>query len=136
MSLNNLNTTLRDQLEQTTQANQKLQQEIQKANIEWMKLREHFEKKEREWRYEENSLNDYFSYEHSKLVGLWRQLVSFRREFSEMKSLTERDLGKIKMDLMKNTKDMQSSCLNLASQSKLNDSQTQVILALKNYIFL
>jgi predicted RNase H-like nuclease (RuvC/YqgF family) len=126
-----LNATLRDQLEQTTQANQNLQQEIQKANIEWMKLREQFEQKEREWRSEENSLNDYFSYEHGKLVGLWRQVVSFRREFSEMKSLTERDLGKIKIDLVQNTRNMQSNCLNLTSQTKFNDSQAQVILILK-----
>lgn len=46
--------TLRDQLDQATIANQKLSQEIQKVNIEWARLREQLESRERAWRDEEN----------------------------------------------------------------------------------
>lgn len=46
--------TLREQLDQATIANQKLSQEIQKVNLEWVRLREQLENREREWREEEN----------------------------------------------------------------------------------
>ena len=46
--------TLREQLDQATIANQKLSQEIQKVNVEWVRLREQLENREREWREEES----------------------------------------------------------------------------------
>jgi hypothetical protein len=52
--LNHINLTLREQLDQATIANQKLSQEIQKVNHEWIRLREQLETREREWREEEN----------------------------------------------------------------------------------
>jgi rootletin len=52
--LNHINLTLREQLDQATIANQKLSQEIQKVNHEWIRLREQLENREREWRDEEN----------------------------------------------------------------------------------
>ena len=85
LNLNHINLTLREQLDQATIANQKLSQEIQKVNHEWIRLREQLETREREWREEENSFNDYFGQEHAKLLNLWRTVVSFRRSFSEMK---------------------------------------------------
>ena len=54
MNLNHINLTLREQLDQATIANQKLSQEIQKVNHEWIRLREQLETREREWRDEEN----------------------------------------------------------------------------------
>ncbi len=45
---------MREQLDQATIANQKLSQEIQKVNHEWIRLREQLEQREREWREEEN----------------------------------------------------------------------------------
>lgn len=52
--MNHINLTLREQLDQATIANQKLSQEIQKVNHEWIRLREQLETREREWREEEN----------------------------------------------------------------------------------
>lgn len=60
LNLNHINLTLREQLDQATIANQKLSQEIQKVNHEWIRLREQLENREREWREEENV--SYFSY--------------------------------------------------------------------------
>lgn len=54
LNLNHINMTLREQLDQATIANQKLSQEIQKVNHEWIRLREQLENREREWREEEN----------------------------------------------------------------------------------
>lgn len=55
--MNHINLTLREQLDQATIANQKLSQEIQKVNHEWIRLREQLETREREWREEENVTN-------------------------------------------------------------------------------
>ena len=124
--MNHINLTLREQLDQATIANQKLSQEIQKVNHEWIRLREQLETREREWREEENSFNDYFGQEHAKLLNLWRTVVSFRRSFSEMKSSTERDLLRLKSDLSQATRTMQSACFNLNANIKTTESQGQV----------
>jgi rootletin len=150
LNLNHINNTLREQLDQATLANQKLSQEIQKVNHEWIRLREQLENREREWREEENvkeikmmiflghdrifksflfilkSFNDFFSQEHGKLLGLWRTVVSFRRSFGEMKSSTERDLNRLRTDLTQSTRTMQTACLNLNANIKSNESQGQV----------
>lgn len=60
LNLNHINLTLREQLDQATIANQKLSQEIQKVNHEWIRLREQFEQREREWREEENVISNVF----------------------------------------------------------------------------
>lgn len=54
LNINHINLTLREQLDQATNANQKLSQEIQKVNYEWVRLRDQLENREREWREEEN----------------------------------------------------------------------------------
>ena len=64
MNLNHINNTLREQLDAATIANQKLSQEIQKVNHEWIRLREQLENREREWREEENVNNIFFFYFH------------------------------------------------------------------------
>ena len=53
--------TLREQLDQATVANQKLSQELQKVNGEWVRLKEQFECREREWREEENVMMEIFA---------------------------------------------------------------------------
>ena len=126
LNLNHINLTLREQLDQATIANQKLSQEIQKVNHEWIRLREQLENREREWRDEENSFNDYFGQEHAKLLNLWRTVVSFRRSFGEMKSSTERDLHRLKSELNGSTRAMQGACFNLSANIKTNESQNQV----------
>lgn len=118
--------SLREQLDQATLANQKLSQEIQKVNLEWVRLREQLENREREWREEECSFNDYFGQEHAKMLGLWRNVVSFRRSFGEMKSSTERDLHRLKSDLTNATRSMQNACFNLNANVKTTESQGQV----------
>jgi len=62
LNLNHINLTLREQLDQATIANQKLSQEIQKVNHEWIRLREQLETREREWREEENVCEQYIEF--------------------------------------------------------------------------
>ncbi|XP_026550222.1 rootletin-like, partial [Notechis scutatus] len=88
-SLAQVNAMLREQLEQANVANQALSEDIRKLTMDWTKAREELQQREAEWRREEESFNDYFSSEHSRLLTLWRQAVSLRRHFSETKSMTE-----------------------------------------------
>jgi hypothetical protein len=53
-NVNHINVTLKEQLDQATLANQKLSQDVQKMHHEWVRLREQLEKREKEWRNEEN----------------------------------------------------------------------------------
>lgn len=45
------------------------------------------------------AFNDYYTSEHSRLLTLWREVVSVKRHFSELQSSTERDLYRVKNDL-------------------------------------
>ena len=126
LSLNHLNMTLREQLDQATSANQRLTQELQKVNGEWLRLKEQFEAREREWREEENSFNDYFGQEHAKLLTLWRTVVSFRRNCGDLKSTTEKDLNRLKLDLNQASRNMQTACYNFNASLRSSESQGQV----------
>lgn len=41
----------------------------------------------------------YFGDEHSRLLALWRSVVSIRRGFTELKSATQRDLTNAMTDV-------------------------------------
>lgn len=72
------------------------------------------------------SFNEYFSNEHSRLLHLWRAVVAFRRQFSEMKSATERDLSHVRADVTRASRSMHSACLNLSANVRNQDTQSQV----------
>lgn len=116
-SLSAVNAMLREQLEQAGLANEALSQDIRRLTADWTKAREELEQKESDWRREEEvgerlqnrriferqekcennfpvfwfqSFHSYFSSEHSRLLMLWRQVVGFRRNVCELKTVTER----------------------------------------------
>lgn len=76
--------------------------------------------------YQEQSFNEYFSAEHSRLLSLWRAVVSFRRQFSEMKSATERDLSHVRADLSRVHRSMHSACLNLNANQRSAEAKSSV----------
>ncbi|XP_052754507.1 rootletin [Galleria mellonella] len=93
------NNLLRDQLEESHQLNEALTGDLQKLTNDWEALRDEMAIKEDEWKDEEQAFNDYYSSEHSRLLSLWREVVSVKRYFSELQSSTERDLYCVKNDL-------------------------------------
>ncbi|GFO19785.1 rootletin [Plakobranchus ocellatus] len=119
---------LRDQLDQATTTNQQLTADIHRLTQDWQAAREVLEAREADWREEEKSFNEYCNSEHSRLLSLWRAVVSFRRQFSEMKVATERDLAGVKVEVQKASRSMHSACLNLGAQVRSDDSQTQIAL--------
>uniref|UniRef100_A0A8C2U5N0 Rootletin-like coiled-coil domain-containing protein n=1 Tax=Coturnix japonica TaxID=93934 RepID=A0A8C2U5N0_COTJA len=92
-SLVQVNSMLREQLEQANVANAALSEDIRKLTADWARARGELEQREAQWRREEESFNTYFSNEHGRLLTLWRQAVAFRRHFSQLRAATERSVG-------------------------------------------
>lgn len=73
--------------------------------------------KEDEWKDEEQAFNDYYSTEHSRLLNLWRDIVSVKRLFIDVQSTTERDLSKLKSEVSEFGKDMVTACFQMSKKS-------------------
>lgn len=105
-----LNSTLREQLEESHSTNEALTADLQKLTNDWETLREEMLMKEDEWKDEEQAFNDYYSTEHNRLLNLWRDVVSVKRLFMDVQSSTERDLNKIKAEVNGMGKEMILAC--------------------------
>lgn len=105
-----VNTLLKEQLDESHQTNEALTSDLQKLTNDWEQLREEMIIKEDEWKDEEQAFNDYYSNEHSRLLGLWRNVVSVKRMFSDVQSSNERDINKLKSELTNITRDMSNAC--------------------------
>ncbi|XP_015432669.1 PREDICTED: LOW QUALITY PROTEIN: rootletin [Dufourea novaeangliae] len=114
-----LNTTLKDQLEESHQTNEALTNDLQKLSNDWDILREELAIKEEEWREEEQAFNEYYTSEHNRLLNLWRDVVSVKRLFAEIKSNTERDLTKMKNSINFTFNDVSSACSNTGFAMKM-----------------
>ncbi|XP_060802374.1 rootletin [Amyelois transitella] len=90
------NNLLRDQLEESHQLNEALTGDLQKLTNDWEALRDEMTIKEDEWKDEEQAFNDYYSSEHNRLLSLWREVVSVKRQYAELQSSTERDLYRVR----------------------------------------
>ncbi|KAJ8974640.1 hypothetical protein NQ317_019874, partial [Molorchus minor] len=108
--LTQLNTSLREQLEESHNTNEALTVDLQKLTNDFEALREEIIIKEDEWKDEEQAFNDYYSTEHNRLLNLWRDVVSVKRLFMEVQSNTERDLAKVKSEVTTVGKDMLLAC--------------------------
>lgn len=111
-----VNSILKEQLEESHQTNEALTADLQKLTNDWEQLREEMIVKEDEWKDEEQAFNDYYSNEHSRLLGLWRNVVSVKRAFSDVQSTNERDLLKLRSELTNITRDMSSACTRMEDQ--------------------
>jgi rootletin len=127
-SLIHVNAMLREQLDQATAANQALTADIAKLTGDWQQTREELEAKEAEWQKEEESFNNFFSQEHSRLLSLWREVVSFRRQFGDMKAANETDLGKVRAEVTKAARTMHSAMQALSSTLRMSDMEKSVAL--------
>ncbi|XP_069775013.1 rootletin-like isoform X7 [Narcine bancroftii] len=127
-SLAQVNSMLREQLDQANCANVTLSEDIRKLTSDWAKAREELEQKELDWRHEEETFNLYFSNEHTRLLTLWRQVVGFKRHFCQIKSASERDLSELRNDLAKSWRTIHASCLNLSGHLCLSESSSAAAL--------
>lgn len=115
-----LNTALKDQLEESHQTNEAVTNDLQKLSNDWDVLRDELAIKEEEWRDEEQAFNEYYTSEHNRLLNLWRDVVSVKRLFAEIKSTTERDLLKMKNNINSTFNDVSSACSNTGFAMKMH----------------
>ncbi|XP_065332594.1 rootletin [Cloeon dipterum] len=122
------NMRLREQLEESYLSNDTLSSDLQKLTTDWEHLRDELIIKEDEWKEEEQTFNEYYSAEHNRLLNLWRDVMSMKRAFVEVRSTTEQDLTKLRAELTNSTHEMSSACQNLANyydRSSRSDESTQ-----------
>lgn len=105
-----VNSSLREQLEESHSTNEALTADLQKLTNDWEALREEMIIKEDEWKDEEQAFNDYYSTEHNRLLNLWKDVVSVKRLFMDVQSNTERDLNKIRSEVSGIGKEMVMAC--------------------------
>ncbi|XP_053849124.1 centrosome-associated protein CEP250 [Vidua macroura] len=121
-NLAEVNTLLREHLDKASEVNSALKEDIGKLTVDWMRAREELELKESEWRSERELYDSYLRGEHNRLLSLWRQVVTFRRHFLEMKTATDRDLSELKAEQMRLSGSIIVSCSRLNSCVQLRES--------------
>jgi len=62
------------------------------------------------------SFNDYFNTNHGRLLSLWRTAVTFRRQFSELKATTDRELATLRADVTQLSHAVNSAFHQLTAQ--------------------
>ncbi|XP_033375068.1 centrosome-associated protein CEP250 [Parus major] len=121
-NLAEVNTLLREHLDKANEVNSALREDVGKLTADWMRAREELELKESEWRSERELYDNHLRGEHNRLLSLWRQVVTFRRHFLEMKTATDRDLSELKAEQMRLSGSILVSCSRLNSCVQLRES--------------
>ncbi|CAF4135726.1 unnamed protein product, partial [Rotaria sp. Silwood2] len=120
-----LNTMLREQLDQAHLTNQQLSEELRRTTTELQKLREDFTQKAHDWKQEERVFNQFCNKEHNHMYELWRDIVTFRKQFIELKGTTERDLMRVRNDLAQTGRSLTSACFGFLTVAKTAETQGQ-----------
>ncbi|KAM9650022.1 uncharacterized protein ACIBXB_011999 [Morphnus guianensis] len=112
-NLAEVNALLQEHLDEANEVNSALKEDVGKLTADWMRAREELELKESEWRSERELYDSYLRGERSRLLGLWRQVVTFRCHFLEMKTATDRDLSELKAEQMRLSGSILVNCSHL-----------------------
>ncbi|CAF4826729.1 unnamed protein product [Rotaria sp. Silwood1] len=126
-NLAQLNTILREQLDQAHLTNQQLNEDLRRTTSELQKLREDFTQKTRDWKQEERVFNQFYNKEQNLMYELWRDIVSFRKQFIELKGTTERDLTRVRNDLAQTGRSLTSACFGFLTVAKTAETQGQAV---------
>lgn len=54
--------------------------------------------------------NEYYNTEHSRMLNLWKDIVAMKRNFTEIQSLTQRDLSKLRNEVSSVSNEMVATC--------------------------
>jgi rootletin len=60
--------------------------------------------------------------EHNRLLNVWRDVVSVKRIFAEMKLATERDLSKLNSEISLTSREMTNACSGIVNLMKKTSS--------------
>ncbi|CAF3848033.1 unnamed protein product [Rotaria sordida] len=124
-NLSQVNIMLREQLDQAHLVNQQLSGDLRRLTNELQQVREDLTKKTRNWKEEERMFNQYYNNEHNLIYDLWRDIVSFRQQFTELKGITERDLTRVRNDLSQTGRSLTSACFGFLTATKTTEIQGQ-----------
>ena len=69
------------------------------------------------------------------MYELWRDIVSFRKQFTELKGTTERDLMRVKTDLAQTGRSLTNACYGFLTNARTTEIQGQVKTTFFNEIF-
>ncbi|KAM6298838.1 uncharacterized protein AAHN32_008310 [Aegotheles albertisi] len=112
------NALLREHLARANEINWALKEDVGKLTADWMRARDELELKESEWRSDRELHDSYLRGEQSRLLSLWRQVVTFRRQFLEVKTATDRDLSELKAEQMRLSDSLLVNCTTWAQQQE------------------
>lgn len=70
------------------------------------------------------------------MYELWRDVVAFRKEFTELKGITERDLNRVRNDLAQTGRSLTSACFGYLTVAKTSETQGQVKEYVWNFVYL
>ena len=70
--------------------------------------------------------NQFCNKEHNLMYELWRDIVTFRKQFTELKGSTERDMMRVRNDLAQTGRSLTSACFGFLTANKTAESQGQV----------
>ncbi|KAM6194851.1 uncharacterized protein WM294_010587 [Sarcoramphus papa] len=121
-NLAEVNAFLWEQLDKANEVNSALKEDVGKLTADWMRAREELELKESEWRGERELSDSYLRGARNRLLSLWRQVVTFRCHFLEMKTATDRDLSELKAEQLRLSGSVLVSCSRLNSAVRLRES--------------
>ena len=113
---------MREQLDAAQSTNDTVNAELKRMDADVAALRAEMEAKEAEFAREEASFNDHYNREHQRLLGLWRSVVAFRRECTDMKTRTERDLNGQRSEATRAARSFQSAVYNLSANQRGQDT--------------
>ncbi|XP_061865406.1 centrosome-associated protein CEP250 [Colius striatus] len=118
-NLAEVNTLLREHLDEAKEVNSALREDVGKLTADWMRAREELDLKESEWHSERELYDSHLRAEGNRLLGLWRQVLALRCRFLELRSATERDLAELKAEQMRLSGSILVSCSSLSSGVQL-----------------
>ncbi|KAL7985443.1 hypothetical protein Chor_004013, partial [Crotalus horridus] len=117
-NLARVNILLRKHLDKANEVNEALQEDINKLTDDWTRAKIELEHKESEWHEERELFEHYRQSEHDRILGIWRQVVTLRRHFLEMKTATDRDLSELKAEQVRLYGSIVISCFHVSSDAQ------------------
>ncbi|XP_034270022.1 centrosome-associated protein CEP250 isoform X1 [Pantherophis guttatus] len=117
-NLGRVNILLRKHLDKANEVNGALQEDINKLTDDWARAKAELEYKESDWHKERELFEHYRQSEHDRILGIWRQVVTLRRHFLEMKTATDRDLSELKADQVRLYGSILINCFHVSSDAQ------------------
>ncbi|XP_069959044.1 rootletin isoform X2 [Cherax quadricarinatus] len=101
---------LQEQLAKLGSTVAELTDERDKSQLALKRLTDEVKVKEEQWVIESQQFNNYYISGHKNLLDLWREIGCVKRTFSEVKTLTSRDLTQLRGDLDRCAHLLTSAC--------------------------